>query len=202
MEKLEAGDEALNKCLSALSKGELIVYPTDTLYGLGADATIDGAVEKVFAAKRRPIDKVVSIAVASVQAAEEIVNFTPNARIVAAKFLPGPITIILNAKSQMKFVSKDGKIGIRIPDSDFAIALLKSYNRPIIATSANLSGGPNPRELSEIPQEIMDQVSVVVDQGRTKYSAPSTIVDLSSDSIEIVREGAISVDSIRAAIGQ
>ncbi|MDE1846211.1 MAG: threonylcarbamoyl-AMP synthase [Candidatus Micrarchaeota archaeon] len=200
MEKLEAGDEALNKCLSTLSKGELIVYPTDTLYGLGADATINGAVEKVFAAKRRPIDKVVSIAVANIIAAEDLVNFTPTAKIIAAKFLPGPLTIILKAKSEMKFVSKDGKIGIRIPDSDFALALLKSYNRPIIATSANLSGGLNPMEVSEIPAEILESVSVVVDQGRTKYSAPSTIVDLSGDTIEIVREGAISIDAIRDAI--
>ncbi|MDE1870014.1 MAG: threonylcarbamoyl-AMP synthase [Candidatus Micrarchaeota archaeon] len=200
MERLEAGDEALNKCLSALSKGELIVYPTDTLYGLGADATIDGAVERVFAAKRRPIDKVVSIAVASIPAAEELVNFTPIAKAVASKLLPGPLTIILRAKSELKFVSKEGKIGIRIPDSDFALALLKSYNRPIIATSANLSGGPNPREISEVPAEILDKVSVVVDQGRTKYLAPSTIIDLSSDTIEVVREGAIGIESIREAI--
>jgi len=200
MERLEAGDEALNKCLSALSRGELIVYPTDTLYGLGADATIGGAVEKVFAAKQRPIDKVVSIAVASIPAAEELVNFTPIAKLIASKFLPGPITIVLRAKSELKFVSKEGKIGIRIPDNDFALALLKSYNRPIIATSANLSGGSNPREVSEIPPEILNQVSVVVDQGRTKYSAPSTIIDLSSDTIEVVREGAVSIDAIKAAI--
>ena len=200
MERLEAGDEALNKCLSALSRGDLIVYPTDTLYGLGADATIGGAVEKVFAAKQRPIDKVVSIGVASMSAAEELVNFTPTAKLIASKFLPGPITIILRAKSELKFVSKEGKIGIRIPDNDFALALLKSYNRPIIATSANLSGGSNPREVSEIPPEILNQVSVVVDQGRTKYSAPSTIIDLSSDTIEVVREGAVSIDAIKAAI--
>ncbi|HVA83054.1 MAG TPA: L-threonylcarbamoyladenylate synthase, partial [Candidatus Aquilonibacter sp.] len=129
MERLEASDEALNKCLSALSRGDLIVYPTDTLYGLGADATIGGAVEKVFAAKQRPIDKVVSIGVASMSAAEELVNFTPTAKLIASKFLPGPITIILRAKSELKFVSKEGKIGIRIPDNDFALALLKSYNR-------------------------------------------------------------------------
>lgn len=200
MERLEASDEALNKCLSALSRGDLIVYPTDTLYGLGADATIGGAVEKVFAAKQRPIDKVVSIAVASIPAAEELVNFTPIAKLIASKFLPGPITIVLRAKSELKFVSKEGKIGIRIPDNDFALALLKSYNRPIIATSANLSGGSNPREVSEIPPEILNQVSVVVDQGRTKYSAPSTIIDLSSDTIEVVREGAVSIDAIKAAI--
>ena len=196
-EILNANDAALERCIEALSKGELIIYPTDTLYGIGADATVQSAIDKVFVAKRRKPDNVVSVAVKSAAAAEDLAVFNPLARKLAEAFLPGPLTMILKSKSNMKFLSKDGKIGIRVPENDFTLSLLKKYDRPIVATSANISGGQDPKEISDIPNEIIECASVVVDYGKTKYAAPSTVVDVSSGTINVLREGALSVSSLR-----
>lgn len=199
-EILRADDGAVEKCVAALLKKELILYPTDTLYGIGADATSELAVEKVFLAKRRNPDKPVSVAVESFQSAQKLAIFTPLASKIASKFLPGPLTIILKSKSHIKILSKEGKIGIRVPENDFTLKLLKKFGRPIVATSANISGGADPKEISEVLEEIIERTSIVVDQGRTKYAAPSTILDLSENTLDVIREGALSLDKIKTAI--
>lgn len=197
---LSANSDAISSCVSALLEEKLIIYPTDTLYGIGADATSHIAIEKVFAAKRRPPDKPVSVAVESIERAEEIAIFTPIAYKIAEKLLPGALTIILESRSQIPYLCKEGKIGIRIPDNPFTLDLLKKFGRPIVATSANLSGGSDPKEISEILEEVLECADIVVDQGRTKYAERSTIIDLSKNKIEVVREGKIKIEEIERAI--
>src|SRR3970282_562428 len=165
----------------ALDAGHLIVYPTDTLYGLGCDPFELPAVERLFEVKRRPADQPIALALTSRDQIPRYARVTPLAQRVIAKHLPGPVTILLRAGSEAP-PPPVPSLGIRGPAHPVAIAIAKAFG-PITTTSANLHGGPSPGTCDAARDQLGDAVDLYIDCGPTPHGAESTIVDLTGASI-------------------
>ena len=190
-------DDELERAATAIQDGGLVVYPTETVYGLGADALDPDAVERVFAVKGRDRSKPVSFAVPQFEAAIEAgyVEATERDRAFAAEFLPGPVTLLCERREPIPDVLTAGRdrVGVRVPDWEPTLELLERVGRPVTSTSANVSGEPSARRLEEVSPEVREE-SFVLDGGETP-GTESTVVDVSSG--EIHRRGA-GADAIEA----
>jgi L-threonylcarbamoyladenylate synthase len=196
MDKLE-----LSKAITALLNGKVIVYPTDTLYGLGADIYNDDAVRKIFEIKKRPNSIPLPVAVSDFDELKKIAFVDDKTQHLAESFLPGKLTLILNKKDCVPDVvtSKLDKVAVRIPDNKIALELLSKFG-PLTVTSANIHGTKTPGIISDISMQFKDDdVAVYLDIGELD-GQPSTIVDMTEKKIKIVREGAISKRDILDAI--
>jgi L-threonylcarbamoyladenylate synthase len=168
--------------------GGLVVYPTETVYGLGADALDPAAVERVFEAKRRDRSKPVSMAVPGVDAAADYTRLSDRERAFMRAFLPGPVTVVVERRGTVPGALTAGRdrVGIRVPDHDLALALLAETG-PLTATSANVSGRPSVRRVADLDDEIRE-AAVVLDGGETPGGTGSTVVDVAAETIH--RRGA------------
>ncbi len=176
-------DAELEAAARAVRDGELIVYPTETVYGLGADALDPACVERVFEAKERPADQPVSLAVPSVEAALEFVTADDRTQRFMQEFLPGPVTVVApKAEVVPDVLTADrDRVGVRVPDHQVALALLERVS-PLTATSANISGGGNVRAPEGLPPALRRAVAIVLDGGRTPGGG-STVVDPARSTI-------------------
>lgn len=167
----------LDAAETAIRRGELVVYPTETVYGLGGDALDTDAIERVFEAKDRPRDRPLSLAVPTVAAAADYLRLDDHTRTCMAAFLPGPVTVIGPKTAAVPDALTAGRdrVGVRVPDHPLAAALLDRV-APLTATSANVSGRPSVREPTELEPSLREAVAVVLDGGRTPGGA-STVVD-------------------------
>jgi len=199
--KCELHEKDMDEIIAALKAGDLVVFPTDTLYGIGADPFNESSVKKVYIAKNRPFDMPLSIAVSNEKMMESVAVLNDNARRIIRKFLPGPLTIMLTKKPSIPDILTSGsnQVGIRIPDHPFAIRLIDRFG-PITATSANLHSHPDPVEANSAQKDLKGHISMCVDCGRTKYAEPSTIVDISDGAVEVIRKGVISPEQIADAL--
>ncbi|MFW6436886.1 MAG: L-threonylcarbamoyladenylate synthase [Halococcoides sp.] len=181
---------SLDAARTAIDRGALVVYPTETVYGLGADALEAAAIDRVFEAKGRDPDRPISMAVPDLDSAAQYVHLGARERAFAEQFLPGPVTLVVEKRSVVPDVLTGGRdrVGIRIPDHALARELLAETG-PITATSANPSGDPPPTTVAEVDPAIRDAAALVIDGGRGS-GAPSTVVDLEQG--EIHRAGAAS----------
>lgn len=172
----------------AIARGELVVYPTETVYGLGADATSPKAVERVFALKDRPRSNPLSVAIPDLSSLEQVAEPTPDTRAFMDAFLPGPVTVICRRSSQIPDILTAGseRLGIRIPAHPLATELLQQ-TPPLTATSANRSGRADASTVEALEPHIREGVTVVLDGGQTAGTA-STVVDV--DRRVIHRRGA------------
>jgi len=189
------GIEAIAEAAATIRAGGLVVYPTETVYGFGADACSDEAVAKVFVTKTRPLEDPIPVAVNSFELADQIAELTPIAELAFKKFLPGPLTLVVKAKPGKisKLVTAGTEnVGIRAPDHPVALKLIEFVGGPITATSANLSGKSAPISLREALEQLGKNVDVALDSGKCRLGTPSTVLDLSSESPQILREGPIS----------
>jgi len=195
--------DVIAEAAAMVRAGGLVIYPTETVYGLGADACSDEAVAKVFAAKVRPIEDPISIAVSSLEMALQFTRITPKAEVVFKKFLPGALTVVLRAKPTISklLMAGTGKVGVRVPDHPVALKLLDFVGGPITSTSANISGMPAPSTVKGALVQIGKSVDLAIDAGRCKLGAPSTVVDLTVEPFEVLREGPVAVKEIRKALG-
>jgi L-threonylcarbamoyladenylate synthase len=173
----------VERAAAAIRDGELVVYPTETVYGLGADALDETAVECIFEAKRRARDKPVSLAVPSAEAALEYVRATDRERRFMREFLPGPVTVLCEKRPEVPDALTGGRerVGVRAPDHEDALALLDAV-APITATSANVSGRPSATRVAELDDEIRETAAVVLDGGETGGTG-STVVNVETDEI-------------------
>ncbi|MBI5001116.1 MAG: threonylcarbamoyl-AMP synthase [Euryarchaeota archaeon] len=170
--------------------GGIIVYPTDTLYGLGCDPANGNAVARVAELKGRSRHQPVSVAFHSYQAAKAWLDVTPAVAKEVKKLLPGPVTLILKASGAAPpSIVFNGTIGLRVPDDERVLGFLKECG-PLTATSANRHGEKAPAALSELSGNIRHAVNICVDGGFARYAKPSTVIDLSSGKPQTVREGA------------
>ena len=190
--------DAKAQVLSVLRSGGLVAFPTDTVYGLGCLAFDGKAVELIYAAKDRPVEKAIPILVGEIMDTEKIVTeFPPVPRILALRFWPGPLTCILPKKPTLpEAVSATSTIGVRIPDDVTARVLLR-HAGPMAVTSANISGQPSPSTAEEVFEQLNGRIPLIIDGGRTPGGVPSTVIDCLSDEIKILREGPISADDIQ-----
>ncbi|QLK24536.1 threonylcarbamoyl-AMP synthase [Natrinema zhouii] len=179
----------LDRAADAIDSGALVVYPTETVYGLAADALEPEAVERVFEVKGRDRSKPLSFAVPSVPSALRYVRATDRERRFMATFLPGPVTVLCRRREAVpdELTAGRDRVGVRVPDHDLALALCERAGTPITATSANVSGRESVRKLADLDPEIREAAAVVLDGGETA-GTESTVVDVSSETIH--RRGA------------
>lgn len=197
--------EAAARAVEVIRAGGIILYPTDTLYGLGADALSDRAVQKIFNIKSRSDSKPIHAIVSDLRMVARYAGANDESRSLIEKLPKGKATFIVPKKNGFDTGMCKGipTFGFRIPDNEFCVALLQQFGGPITATSANVSGAPSGRRVSDILAQLggkADNIDLVVDAGELPESKPSTVLDLSGDQLNILREGAIPTSEILATL--
>jgi L-threonylcarbamoyladenylate synthase len=197
--------EHIVKAAALLRAGRLVSFPTETVYGLGGNALLDGAVADIYAAKVRPHFNPLIIHVATLDAAKAHVAFSPQAEILANYFWPGPLTLILPrlAHSDISLLASAGldTLAVRVPAHPVAQDLLKEAGCPIAAPSANRSGHVSPTLASHVREEMGNKVGMVLDGGACSLGLESTVVDLTQNVPVILRPGAVTQEELQQAIG-
>lgn len=186
-----------------LQLGEVVAFPTETVYGLGANAFSDEAVQRIFQAKGRPSDNPLIVHIANEKQLDELVEEIPNDAIkLMEAFWPGPLTIILKSKKQVsKFVTAGlSTVGVRMPNHPVALALIEACALPIAAPSANTSGKPSPTSAKHVFEDLNGRIAGIVDGGSTGVGLESTVIDCSQEVFTILRPGSITPEMIRDVI--
>jgi L-threonylcarbamoyladenylate synthase len=188
--------DAAKKAAAALKKGGIVIYPTDTIYGIGVAADNEDAIERLKNLKGRERKKPISVIVPDVKRMEECGELTPLAKKFAEAHLPGPLTLVIPARNHISpSIMLNGAVGVRIPKEEFCLALAKEFGRPFTTTSANKSGMGTPRTAEEILRHFsqeLPQIAVVIDGGPRSEGRPSTVVSCVGDTPYVLREGALS----------
>lgn len=205
VDKDKDNSESYAQAVDFLKKGEVVAFPTETVYGLGAIATNDLAVKKIFAAKNRPADNPLIVHVGTI---EEISDYVEDIPDVAKKcmeiFWPGPLTLILPAKKGLfspNVTAGLSTVGIRMPDHPVALELLQQLKQPIAAPSANRSGKPSPTKAEHVLEDLQGNISCVIDGGGTGIGLESTVLDVTLDIPTILRPGGVTKEMLEAIIG-
>ncbi|AMK14737.1 Sua5/YciO/YrdC/YwlC family translation factor [Methanobrevibacter olleyae] len=188
--------DLINEAIDIMANGGIILYPTDTVYGLGADIFNDDAVKRIYTIKKRDPSKPLSVLVQDRSSVELIADLDKNSAEIINKCLPGPFTFILNKKEIVSpYVSPSSKVGVRVPD--YKIARLLASLFPITTTSANLTNEDTLSNPQDILNQIGDVVDLVIDVGSLEGNEPSTVIDLTYPKPSLVRNGFIS-DKIKS----
>ncbi|HEX9840531.1 MAG TPA: L-threonylcarbamoyladenylate synthase [Anaerolineales bacterium] len=198
---LAASSDTIARALEILHTGGLVAFPTDTVYGVGSLAFDSKAVESIYTAKDRPLEKAIPVLIGGVEDLDEVAMDIPNtARTLASRFWPGPLTILLPKKRSVpEAVSATSTVGVRVPDHPIARALLRAAG-PMAVTSANLSGHASPTTASEVFAQLGGRIGLIIDGGKTPGGVPSTLVDCTGDEIRILRPGPITEEELRYAL--
>lgn len=181
-----------------LMVGELVVYPTETVYGIAADIFNQKAVKNLYMVKKRPFDMPLSVAVSGKDMVENIAVMTRPVEKLIDAFLPGPLTIITKKDPNVPDIvtSMSQKVGIRIPDNKVALDLIEEFGGPIVATSANLHSHPDSIDIDTAVEDFGDSVMTYLDNGPCTLGKPSTIVWIMDDKVEVIRQGEITKQQI------
>src|SRR5271170_828578 len=204
-EVLAADNAGIARAAGLLRAGALVAFGTETVYGLGADATNEHAVAAIFAAKGRPHFNPLIVHVPGLSEAETFTKIDSRAREIAAQFWPGPLTLVLphrgdNGLSLLASAGLD-TVAIRAPAHPVAQALLRAAGRPIAAPSANRSGRVSPTEAAHVAAELGESVALILDGGRTPIGLESTVLDLSGETCALLRPGAVTLEQLTACLG-
>ena len=203
---VKASEEAIGAAAEHLRAGRLVAFPTETVYGLGADATNAAAVAAIFAAKGRPRFNPLIIHVADANQAAQHAILTPLTRRLIDAFWPGPLTLVMDkrAGSPLADLVTGGldTIAVRAPDHPVARALLAATGRPLAAPSANRSGRVSPTQAAHVLADLGDAAAMILDGGATAHGLESTIIDARGDVPILLRPGAVPVETIEAVLGQ
>ncbi len=197
--------EELDQAVAILRRGGLVAYPTDTVFGLGANAFSEQAVLRVFQAKKRPLNMALPLLLADVSQLSQVALHIPElAWRLAEKFFPGALTLVLQKAPSVSAVVTGGgdTVAVRVPGHPVPIALAKGLSSPIIGTSANLSGLPSPVTADEVDRQLGSSVDLVIRQGRCYLGVESTILDLTGQEPRLLRQGAIPREQIEAVCGR
>lgn len=187
-------EAAFSRCREVISSGGVIAYPTDTFYGLGADPKNPAAVKKLFSLKGRRPDRPILVLIPDQAAVKDwAAEITPEAERLMKKFWPGPLTLVFAAKKGVlpELTAGTGAIGLRIPGNLLTRQLLTYLDAALTGTSANVSGGPDPRTAEEVEASFAEKIDFILDSGSTAGGKPSTVVDVRSQRPKVIREGAI-----------
>ena len=187
-----------------LHQGEVVAFPTETVYGLGANALSDAAVQKIFTAKGRPADNPLIVHIGSCSLLPQIVaDVPPQAQALIDAFWPGPLTIVLPKTDALSNLVTGGlsTVGVRQPAHDTALALLQTANLPIAAPSANLSGRPSPTTAQHVLDDLSGKVAAVLDGAHVAIGLESTVIDCTVTPPVILRPGGITAEQIATIIG-
>ena len=190
----------MNEIISTIKNGKVVAFPTETVYGLGVKFGSVEALDLLMEAKNREYSKAITLMVANKQEIENYAYVSHDAKKIISRFMPGMLTLVFKKKENVDSKMTNGKetIGIRIPDNDFVLSLLKEAG-PMLVTSANLSNHPNTTSTKEVLEQLDGRIDLIVD-GETKDSIASTVIDVSGKDIKILREGKITKKQIEEVI--
>lgn len=198
-------DSSYTLAADFLNKGEVVAFPTETVYGLGAVATNSDAVRKIFEAKGRPSDNPLIVHIGTKEETERYaVEIPDKAKILMDHFWPGPLTLILKAKSGIlaeNVTAGLDTVGIRMPDHPVALKLLRTIGEPVAAPSANRSGKPSPTEAAHVFHDLNGKIPLILDGGPTGIGVESTVLDVTSETPVILRPGGVTKEMIEGVIG-
>ena len=202
---LAPSDAAIAAAAAAIRAGRLVAFPTETVYGLGADAVNDAAVAAIFAAKARPRINPLIVHVADAAAAETLVAFDDRARALAARFWPGPLTLVLPRRADCplsRLVSAGLETAaVRVPGHATARRLIGAAGVPVAAPSANRSGQVSPTRAEHVARTLGDDVAIIIDDGPCPVGVESTVVDLSGPTPRLLRPGGVTREALEQALG-
>jgi L-threonylcarbamoyladenylate synthase len=204
----EAGIDAalagrISEAAAVLRRGGVIAYPTETFYGLGALASDGAAVARLVRAKGRPDGKPLPLLGADLAQLEAVAEFSPLARLLAAAFWPGPLTLVLPARPGLHpaITGGSGTVGVRVTSGAVASALAVAAGGALVSTSANPSGQPPPTTATGLDGALRARLDLVLDGGATPGGRPSTVVAIEEGRLTLLRPGAVDVEAVRAAAG-
>ncbi|MCS7121854.1 MAG: L-threonylcarbamoyladenylate synthase [Archaeoglobaceae archaeon] len=190
------GDE-IRAAAEIIKKGGLVAFPTETVYGLGADALNEDAVGKIFKAKGRPADNPLIVHVSSFEQFYEIADVNEIAEMLMKKFFPGPLTLVVKNKKIPKIVTAGlDTVAVRMPNHRVALKLIDMSERPIAAPSANKSGRPSPTKAEHVIEDFGEEIDCIINAGETKIGLESTVIDTTVYPVEILRPGAITKEEL------
>lgn len=202
--KILSAKDCISEGASLIKRGELVVFPTETVYGLGANAFCADAVAKIFIAKGRPQDNPLIVHISSMSEVNDIAVDVPEAFFrLAERFMPGPLTIILKKSDKIPYeVTAGGEtVGVRMPDNEYARQLIAS-SCPLAAPSANRSKHISPTTALHVYEDLCGKVPLIMNGGECRVGIESTVLDLTADTPTILRPGAITADMIAEVIGE
>ncbi len=193
--------DSIQRAVDILRAGGLVAFPTDTVYGVGALAFDGKAVESIYAAKDRPVEKAIPVLLGDALDLDKVASDIPNmARQLADRFWPGPLTLVVPKLPTLpESVSATNTVGVRVPDHVTARALLRAAG-PMAVTSANISGQQSPSTAEEVFSQLGRRIELILDGGKTPGGIPSTLVDCTKGRPEILREGPITLIEIESAL--
>ena len=194
--------DTLPRALEILRGGGLVAFPTDTVYGVGSLAFKAAAVESIYAAKNRPNEKAIPVLLGGAEdLAKVVASIPPMALTLAARFWPGPLTLVLPKHPDLpEAVSATATVGVRVPDHPAARRLLQAAG-PMAVTSANLSGHVSPSTAEEVFEQLSGRIALILDGGRTPGGVPSTVVDCVGAELKVLREGPVTWGEIMRVLG-
>jgi len=194
---------SIQAALELLQEGEIIAFPTDTVYGLGTDAFYSPGIIKLFEAKGRDSNKAIAVLIGNIEQLDLLTDeLNRIARKLVSKFWPGGLTIVVPKKKDLpELLSAGNSIGIRMPNHPVALELLRKFG-PIATTSANFSGKNNPHDAQDVFQQLNKRLPLILDGGKCPGGVPSTVIDCSTDEVRILRPGAISKEEIDQSLAE
>jgi L-threonylcarbamoyladenylate synthase len=200
-----ANAATMGEAAAILNDGGLVAFPTETVYGLGADARNDRAVARIFAAKNRPQFNPLIVHVKDLDAAARYAEFDDRAKALAARYWPGPLTLVLPRRgdSGLSLLVSAGldTVALRVPAHPCAQALLAAFDGPIAAPSANASGAVSPTRAEHVAQSLGSEPELIIDDGPCSIGLESTVVDASGEALCVLRHGAVTLEKLRADFG-
>lgn len=202
---LKADDLGVRRGAEVLRAGGLVAFPTETVYGLGADALSGSAVARIFEAKERPRGNPLIVHLADVAALESVAARVPSrARDAAARFWPGPLTLVLPRASAVPLITTGGldTVAARVPSHPVARALIEASDRPIAAPSANRSGRPSPTRAEHVRADLDGRIEMILDGGPTPVGVESTVLDMTTEPPMLLRPGGVTLELLRDCLGE
>lgn len=203
LEASGSGGDPFSRALATLKRGEVVVFPTETFYGLGADAFNEAAVERVVSLKGRGLESPIAVIIADREMLEQVVTDVPSAaEKLIERFWPGPLTLILPAKKGLPapLLNQGGGVGVRISSHPLATRLARDLGRPLTATSANPSGKEPPRTAAEAMGYFSGRVEIFLDGGRMESEKGSTVAEIVEERLKIIRQGEIPSEELEKVL--
>ncbi|MDZ7342766.1 MAG: L-threonylcarbamoyladenylate synthase [candidate division KSB1 bacterium] len=196
--------ELVDQAAQAILAGQVIAYPTETVYGLGANALNAASVQRVFELKDRDRSRPILVIAGNMEQVRQLVVLSELAERLARLFWPGPLTLVLPARLGVPchLLSADGYLGVRVPGHKFCLELLNRCGVPITSSSANLSGQPNPVSVEDVVANFDDRLELIIDGGYARSKAASTVVQIRDNEIVLLRAGVISELELERQIGK
>jgi len=199
----ELNEEVLSKIANSINNGNVVIFPTETVYGIGANGFDEDAIKKLYEIKERPYNKPISLLVNSFSMIEEVAeDLSDTERAIIDKFFPGPLTLVVKKNKNIPDILTSGTdyVGVRMPKNKTALRIINAAKVPMATTSTNISGMEADIDFEKAYKDFNDKVDYIIDGGVAQIGVASTVIQVVDDEIKVIREGIISKEEIEEAI--